>query len=115
LSQYSKDLQRHLTFYKGMRLGVREPGIFLYKGKEVRCGHILPRELKWLNVLEPFRTEVRAYLSANKDIRLHKYFHHLNSSQAFTLNLFYPFLEGGPASSSALLRALGVPGQVAHW
>ena len=115
MSQYTKDLQRHLTAYKGLRLGVREAGIFLHKGKEVRCGHILPKELKWLNVIEPFRSEIRTYLDEHKDIKLHKYFHHLNSSQAFALNLFFPFFEDGASSSSTLLLALRVPGELVQW
>lgn len=115
MSQYTKEIQRHLTSYKARRLGVKESGVFLHRGKEVRCGHILPRDLKWLNILEPFRSEIRHYLSGHRDIRLHKYFHHLNSSQAFALNLFFPFFEGGTSSSSALLRALGTHGTVSAW
>lgn len=110
---FAKELQKHLTAYKSSRLGVREAGIFLHKGKEVRHGHILPKDLKWLNILEPFRSEIRAYLNARSEIRLHQYFHHLNSSQAFALNLFFPFFEGG--ASSALLRALGTNGSVSEW
>ncbi len=110
---FTKELQKHLTAYKSSRLGVREAGIFLHKGKEVRHGHILPKDLKWLNILEPFRSEIREYLNARREIRLHKYFHHLNSSQAFALNLFFPFFEGG--ASSALLRALGTNGSVSNW
>lgn len=59
MGAYTKDLQRHLTSYKSLRLGVKEPGVYLHKGNEVRCGHILPRDLKWLNLLEPFRSVIR--------------------------------------------------------
>jgi hypothetical protein len=45
---YNQELKRHLVAYKHLRLGVKEAGVFLHKGKEVRLGHILPRELKWL-------------------------------------------------------------------
>jgi hypothetical protein len=34
----------------------------------------------------------------------------LNSSQAFTFNLFFPYFYGGPQAASALLRALGQEG-----
>ena len=115
MSTYTKALQKHLTQYKHDRLGVKEAGIFQYQGKEIRCGHILPRELKWLNLLESHRSEIRAYLAEHPDIKLHKYFHHLNSSQAFALNLFYPYFEGDEAASTALLRALEVPGRLKKW
>ncbi len=87
----------------------------VHKGRELRCGHILPKELKRLNVLESFRSEIHEYLRVNGKVRLHKYFHHLNSSQAFALNLFFPFFEGGPEASSALTRALGSSGSVTSW
>ncbi len=95
MSTYSKTLQKHLTQYKHDRLGVKEAGIYLHQGREIRCGHILPKDLKWLNLMESHRSEIRTYLDAHKDVKLHKYFHHLNSSQAFALNLFYPYFEGG--------------------
>lgn len=113
MNDYASDLRRHLTSYKDLRLGVEEQGIFLHKGRQLRYGHILPHGLKWLNILEPFRKEIRAYLSKNSDIKLHKYFHHLNSSQAFALNLFFPFFEND--ASTALLRALGLEGSISAW
>lgn len=113
MSTYAKELHRHLAAYKASRLGVKEAGVFIHKGKEVRHGHILPKDLKWLNILEPFRAEVREFVEAHPEIRLHKYFHHLNSSQALALNLFFPLFEGG--TSSRLLRALGIKGSVKRW
>jgi hypothetical protein len=88
---YQQKLERHLSWYRRYRLGVAQPGTFKHRGCEKPYGHILPRELRWLNVPEAFRFEVRDYISRNRQIRLHKYFHHLNSSQAFAFNLFYPF------------------------
>jgi hypothetical protein len=115
MTGYTKELQSHLAAYKQSRLGVREAGIFLHKGVEIRCGHILPRDLKWLNILEPYRSEIHQYISDHPDVRLHKFFHHLNSSQAFALNLFFPFFENGHAASTALASALGVKGTVTSW
>ena len=110
---FAQSLQRHLALYKVGRLGVKEAGVFVYRGREIKRAHILPKELKWLNLLESYRAEIQAYLSANPGVRLHKYFHHLNSSQAFALNLFYPFFEHG--GTPQLLRALGVEGSVESW
>jgi hypothetical protein len=36
--------------------------------------------------------QVRDYVGRGSPIQLHKYFHHLNSSQAFALSLFHPYL-----------------------
>lgn len=113
MASFAATLNRHLARYKTLRLGVREPGIFVHKGKEVRHGHILPKELRWLNILEPYRAEVRRFVEARDDLKLHKYFHHLNSSQAFALNLFFPYFETG--HSACLLRAMGLPGQAETW
>jgi hypothetical protein len=44
---------------------------------------------------------------------LHQFFHHLNSSQAFALNLFFPFFEG--VASPSLIRALGLNGGMKKW
>ncbi len=113
MSTFAKEFHKHLAAYKRLRLGVKETGVYLYKGREVRHSHILPKELKWLNILEPFRSEIRDYLNAHKEIRLHKYFHHLNSSQAFALNLFFPFFEND--ASAPVLRALGTKGSICNW
>jgi hypothetical protein len=115
MSEYVKSLQRQLGEYKRARLGVKEAGIYLYRGREIRHAHILPKDLKWLNILERYRSEVHRYVESNSEIRLHKYFNHLTSSQALALNLFFPFFEGGEAASSTLLRALGSPGEFGSW
>ncbi len=110
MSDYTKRLQKHLATYKATRLSIRESGEF--NGRSY--AHILPPSLKWLNILEPYRSEVRAFVE-NHEVKLHKYFHHLNSSQAFALNLFYPFFEADPAQSPALVQALGAKGALSRW
>jgi restriction endonuclease-like protein len=115
MESYQKRLQRHLTTYKRKRLGVTQSGVFAHRGVDLIRSHVLPRELKWLNLLEPFRAELRNYLSMHRETRLHKYFHHLNSSQAFAFNLFYPYFSAEPPVRSELSTALGVDSNVEHW
>ena len=68
MNSYQETLNRHLENYKASRLGVDQPGTFRHKGVHIEYGHILPVELKWLNIpLEPFRAEIRAYLDAHPD------------------------------------------------
>lgn len=102
---YQRRLEQHLSRYRRDRLGVARCGTFRHEGVERSYGHILPRELRWLNIPEPFRAEVRDYV-LEKQIHMHRYFHHLNSSQAFALSLFFPYVS---RAKPALSAALGVP------
>ena len=112
---YQEALIDHLTAYKRSHLGEIPAGTYNYRGTTHCCDHILPKTDKWLNLLEPARKVIKEFLQSNRQIRLHRYFHHLNSSQAFTLNLFVPFFEGGPEASAALLRALGQQSSLVGW
>jgi hypothetical protein len=102
---YQKRLERHLSYYRRDYLGVTRCGIFRHRGIDRSYGHILPIELRWLNIPEPFRYDIRNYVNQQRDFKLHRYFHHLNSSQAFALNMFYPFLTYAKAD---LATALGI-------
>jgi Restriction Endonuclease associating with ARP len=114
---YQERLNHHLVRYKKAQLGpaAQIPGTFSYRGKDLPYEHILPRSERWANLIEPARTQAQAYLAGHPTVTLHKYFHHLNSSQAFAFNLFFPYFSGGPDSSAALLRALGQSGIVVDW
>ncbi len=115
MTGYIKALRAHLTEYKKSSLGVEAAGIFKHRGEEIPYGHILPKDLKWLNILEPHRKEIQLYIDTHADVKLHKFFHHLNSSQALALNLFFPFFESGQIESAALIRALGLEGTISSW
>jgi len=111
MKTYQSILQTHLASYAKNRLGVYEEGT--YQGRTYP--HILPPRLKFLNFLEPVRAELQAYLQEHSDIKLHKYFHHLNSSQAFAFNFFYPYFAAGGKSAKALNTHLGVDATVKDW
>jgi len=90
-------------------LGVEEYGTFRDKAYE----HILPRSLLWLNLIETFRREIRESLEES-GIGLDQYFHHLNSSQAACLNLFWPLLNH--PERDLILESLGIgPDKVVNW
>jgi hypothetical protein len=112
MSNYSEQLLKQLTEYKRTRLGISEDGIYARNSR--KYPHILPESQKWLNILEPFRSpNIQQYLEANRRIKLHGGFSHLNSSQAFAFNLFIPFfLEQIPGP---LMDALGVSPDVTRW
>jgi hypothetical protein len=111
VSNYARQLNAHLVNYKARHLGALEPGTF--RDSERRYDHILRKDEEWLNILEPYRSEVQQYLAARPTIARHQYFHHLNSSQAFAFNLFFPYFEKGGASP--LLAAIGSDAGLSSW
>ena len=89
---YIKVVKKHLTDYKTKTLGIKEPGIFKHQGTYHELGHILPAKLGgFLNIMESYRVDF--FGSKFADIKFHQFFHHLNSSQALCINLFYPLIK----------------------
>lgn len=80
----------HLARYKRDVLGIQEDGVFHYRGNDLLKPHILQAKSRKLNILESFRDQF--WSSNHGKIKPHKYFHHLNSSQALCVNLFYPLI-----------------------
>jgi hypothetical protein len=112
---YRDRLLAHLVDYKKKTLGITQPGTFRYDGRDIERDHILPKGEGWSNLLEPAQRPAREYLEAHPRLRLHPYFHHLNSSQAFAFNLFFPYFEGGEQAAATLLRAFGQKGNLVRW
>jgi hypothetical protein len=114
VTDFAVSMKAHLAHYKGSRLGVAEDGIWRRNNR--KYAHILPEDLQQLNILEGIRKEFWQYYDANKaTLGLHTDFHHLNSSQAFAFNLFFPWVGMGE-DPAPLLAALGLPGrQLESW
>ena len=114
MSSYSDHLRAHLTAYKLERLGVTELGV--WRNNSQPYGHILPESLQKLNIVETIRREFWKYFEANKaTLSLHTDFHHLNSSQAFAFNLFFPWMASSKAQAE-FLAALGLGHRtIKHW
>jgi hypothetical protein len=111
-SDYEKHLKAHLADYKRRHLGVEADGVWTKNG--AGYPHILPSEQYGHNLLDPIRTDLLAYLARHPEITLHTNFHHLNSSQAFALNLFYPYAGDGEPSGRTLADAFGLPDKLAR-
>ena len=109
--RYQDDLNKHLSAWKQLHLGITQAGVFRYRGRDVGHEHILPVHQGEANLFD----EARAFLPAHPLVSRHRYFHHLNSSQAFAFNLFLPYFDGGPEAAGVLLRALGQEGMLAKW
>lgn len=113
MTSYAEKAKRHLSRYRTTRLGVRERG--RPKGKAQEYGHIVPETLRQLNIIEGYRAEISEWLRSQRSgIKLHDGFHHLNSSQAACLNLFWPMLNSDQPSLIAESLGLG-PTKVSCW
>jgi hypothetical protein len=102
---YDIGLKKHLAAYRVDQLGIAAEGVWHRNGRSY--AHILPVEFPELNVLETVRSSFWPYARAER-ITLHHDFHHLNSSQAFAFNLFFPFAGPNCPHSAILLNALGL-------
>lgn len=92
LRDFQTRVTEHLGKYKQKTLKISEEGIFHYRGKDIPYEHILPKEKEQFNILERYRAD---FFDSDycKGIKLHRYFHHLNSSQAMCINFFYPLIK----------------------
>ena len=104
-NEYVERLQRHLADYKVSVLRVGEPGTW---GNPPRpYPHILPRERRELNIVAPLR-EAFWQAQHQRGWKLHKYFHHLSSSQALAFNVFFLLYPDVPADMVATRKVLGL-------
>ncbi len=87
---FKEQVINYLGEYKRNSLGISENGIYRHKGKDIFKEHILPKEQSSYNIISQYRDEF--FKSIHSDIDFHKYFHHLNSSQALCINLFFPVI-----------------------
>jgi hypothetical protein len=83
-----EQIKSHLEQYKNDVLNVQEKGQWI----NIPYGHILPKIFLQKNILPSSYKENIIEMIAKEEINLHIYFHHLNSSQALCLNLFYPLI-----------------------
>ena len=111
---YQAKLNRHLSEYKRTVLGIDEPGVYRHRGKDLPYEHILPANQANSNLLPEAELFAVSFFRHNPGAR-HRYFHHLNSSQAFAMNLFLPYFSGGAAASVVLLSALRQEGDLREW
>lgn len=87
----------HLSTYKKDKLAIQECGIYRYNGENIPEEHILPipkgeskeKVVKEYNVLSCLKD--KEFLIEQKD--LHRFAHHLNSSQLMCYNFFRPYIE----------------------
>lgn len=97
---------KKLKVYREDVLHIEEKGFFRYRGKDIFKDHILPINHKESNVLECLKA--KDFLIKEKD--LHRYAHHLNSSQLMCYNFFRPYIEvegGKLRPNKALIKILG--------
>lgn len=112
MNDYKATLLAHLATYKRQFLGVHEDGVWARNNRPYP--HILPSDKAELNLVSGVRGLWAASPKASR-VKRHRDFHHLNSCQAFAINLFFPLLHARDVHAS-LLRALRVTtGVVEDW
>jgi hypothetical protein len=107
MPNYDQRIKLHLASYKITRLGVGQNGF--WKRRDNTYPHILPEQFREYNILEPYRNEFWKYYAEQEKLgtlKLHRDFHHLNSSQAMCFNLFFPFVHDN-SKQHLLLEILG--------
>jgi len=99
-NHFVEHVLKHLEKYKRETLLLKKDGIFKYQGREIARGYILPLDsslssskakelvVKEFNQLECIKE--KPFLIAE---HLHRYAHHLNSSQLMCYNFFRPYIE----------------------
>lgn len=108
LRDFQTKIKEHLGEYKRNTFRNLENGIFNYKGKDILYEHILPKDNKELNIIEKYRNDF--FESDYRNINFHKYFHHLNSSQAMCINFFYPLVKEHLLGS--ILKVMQIKGEI---
>jgi len=113
-AKFADRVKRHMSKYRQEQLDINETGTWRNNGKAY--GHILPGGKRKANILEAIRNgfwdDYPDY--AIQGVELHPGFHHLTSSQAMCLNLFYPFVLDNGKEAGTLQEALGLPVRPAH-
>jgi hypothetical protein len=83
MGDFQLERKTKLSTYKKAEL-TTEQG----KWKNFLYDHILPINQNEKNIITEIRSEFWSFFKLN-NIKLHQYFHHLNSSQALCFNLFF--------------------------
>ena len=87
---YQNEIKKWLSEYKITHFKGLENGIC--KNNKRKYSHILPVANQFDNFLPKYKEDLSKYIR-EKNIKLHSAFHHLNSSQAMCLNMFYPLFK----------------------
>jgi hypothetical protein len=114
--KYQSRLKQQLLAFKAKNLPDLQDGTWSHRGTPKTYRHILPKDQFRLNILPAIRERFWEWFgSANPSIARHKFFHHLNSSQALAFNLFFPFVD--PTTRHVdprLLQALDLPADIPY-
>ncbi len=103
---YKDEIKEHLSDYRIRKMGYLDKGIWKRKDKIYEFDHILPKTNNSirLNILERYREQF--YNSELSKISYHRFFHHLNSSQAMCINFFFPLFK--EKKLELILNAMGL-------
>jgi len=103
---FKDEIKEYLSDYRIQKMGDLDKGIWKRKDKIYEFDHILPKTTNSikLNILERYRELF--YNSELSKISYHRFFHHLNSSQAMCINFFFPLFK--EKKLELVLNAIGL-------
>jgi len=110
MRDFQTKVKEHLGEYKRNMLNISENGIFNYRNKEFLYEYILQIDKYKLNIIEKYRNDF--FATKAKKIIFHKYFHHLNSSQAMCINFFYPLINKNLLE--LILNIMGIESEIKY-
>ncbi len=110
---FKSEVIEHLSNYRIQKMGYLDKGIWKRKDKIYEFDHILPKKKNTikLNILERYREPF--YNSELSKISYHRFFHHLNSSQAMCINFFFPLFK--EKNLELVLNAIGLNGDLVDY
>lgn len=104
---FNKKIKERLAAYKYLQMNILEDGVWGINKKSYK--HILPKKNQKENILPFIRNQFWIYYAKhNPRLKLHKDFHHLNSSQALCFNLFFPLFMNNKNDMLQLIKGLDV-------
>lgn len=110
---YQEIIKAHLCDYKARVFPGLPDGFWISKRKETPLGYLLLPEDKYANLIKHYKADFfksRFHLRGSREkIKLHIYFHHLNSSQAMCINFFFPLMMENQLE--LVTERLGFPGE----
>jgi hypothetical protein len=111
--KYSTRLLDQLAAHKKARWPEAPDGTWRHQRIDKPYGHILPKERYQANILPTIERDFWQWFERQQPtLKLHQFFHHLNSSQAMSFNLLFPFLRDGIVDKR-LLRIVGIDDEAA--
>jgi hypothetical protein len=90
---FQQTIKNKLGLYRNRKFPNHQAGFWKTTNGNITQQHILQLKHRDLNLLDPYRSDFLLSQFPKPKGFYHRYFHHLNSSQAMCLNFFFPLFK----------------------